>query len=103
MTRKKRLATIGAAPAGSGAGWQLRDDDDIKVVVFEKSSVVFGRAATRSRHGMRLDPGANYFRTGLPGVAELIHGHVPTDELIEIGGAVGVFDKGGPYRQGAAR
>ena len=100
MTRKKRLATIGAAPAGLGAARQLSDHDDSKVVVFEKSSVVFGRAATRSRHGMRLDPGANYFRTGLPGVAELIHGHVPTDGLIEIGGAVCVFDKGGTISAG---
>ena len=57
--RKKRLAIIGAGPAGLAAAWKLRDAGDIEITMFEKSQGVFGRAATRSRHGVRLDPGAN--------------------------------------------
>ncbi len=98
--RKRRLAIIGAGPAGLAAAWKLRDAADIDVTVFEKSRGVFGRAATRSRHGLRLDPGANYFRTDLPEVAELIHSQLPNDELIEISGDVDVFDQHGSMAAG---
>ena len=97
---KRRLAIIGAGPAGLAAAWKLRDAGAIEVTVFEKSRGVFGRAATRTRHGLRLDPGANYFRIDLPEIAELIHRHLPTDELIEIDGAVDVFDAGGSISAG---
>jgi predicted NAD/FAD-dependent oxidoreductase len=98
--RKKWLAIIGAGPAGLAAAWKLRDESDIEITVFEKSRGVFGRAATRSRHGLRLDPGANYFRSDLPEVAELVHGHLPTEELIEISGDVVVFDERGTISAG---
>ncbi len=96
----RRLAIIGAGPAGLAAAWKLRDAEDIEITILEKSRGVFGRAATRSRHGLRLDPGANYFRADLPEVAELIHRHLPTDELIEIDGAVDVFDERGTISAG---
>lgn len=98
----KRLAIIGAGPAGLGAAWKLRNADDIEITVFEKSRGVFGRAATRSRHGLRLDPGANYFRSDLPEVAELIHSHLPIGELTEIDGTVDVFDEVGTISAGDA-
>ena len=97
---KRRLAIIGAGPAGLAASWKLRDADEFEITIFEKSRGVFGRAATRTRHGLRLDPGANYFRTDLPEIAELIHRDLPTDELIEIDGAVDVFDAGGSISAG---
>ena len=100
VSRRKRLAIIGAGPAGLAAAWKLRDAADIEVTVFEKSRGVFGRAATRSRHGVRLDPGANYFRTDLPGIAELVHAQLPTDELVEITGDVDVFDRNGSISAG---
>jgi NADPH-dependent 2,4-dienoyl-CoA reductase/sulfur reductase-like enzyme len=71
--RRKRLAIVGAGPSGLAAAWRLRDVPEIDVTVFEKSNGVFGRAATRTRHGVRLDPGANYFRTDLPEIASMVH------------------------------
>jgi predicted NAD/FAD-dependent oxidoreductase len=97
---KQRLAIVGAGPAGLAAAWKLRDADDIEITVFEKSLGLLGRAATRSRHGLRLDPGANYFRTDLPEVAELIHDQLSTNELIQINGDVDVFDRHGGMAAG---
>ena len=86
--RRKRLAIVGAGPSGLAAAWRLRDVPEIDVTVFEKSNGVFGRAATRTRHGVRLDPGANYFRTDLPEIASMVHSQLQSDDLIEIAGAI---------------
>jgi predicted NAD/FAD-dependent oxidoreductase len=98
--RKKRLAIIGAGPAGLAAAWKLRDASDIEITVFEKSRGGCGRAASRSRHGVQIDPGANYLRTDLPDVADLIHEQLPSDELIEIVGDIDVFDRHGTISPG---
>ncbi len=98
--RRKRLAIIGAGPAGLAAAWRLRHVADIDVTVFEKSRGVFGRAATRTRHGARLDPGANYFRTDLPDIARMVHSELPSGELVEIAGDIDVFDRFGAISAG---
>jgi len=100
VARRKRLAIIGAGPAGLAAAWRLREAADIDVTVFEKSGGVFGRAATRTRHGARLDPGANYFRTDLPDIAKMVHVQLPSDELVEIIGDIDVFDRFGSISTG---
>ncbi len=98
--RRKRLAIIGAGPAGLAAAWRLRDVADIETTVFEKSKGVFGRAATRTRHGARLDPGANYFRTDLPEIAKMVRSELPSDDLVEIPGDIDVFDRFGTISAG---
>jgi predicted NAD/FAD-dependent oxidoreductase len=100
--RRKRLAIVGAGPSGLAAAWRLRDVPEIDVTVFEKSNGVFGRAATRTRHGVRLDPGANYFRTDLPEIASMVHSQLQSDDLIEIAGAIDVFDRFGMIAAGDA-
>ncbi len=98
--RRKRLAIIGAGPAGLAAAWRLRDVADIDVTLFEKSRGVFGRAATRTRHGARLDPGANYFRTDLPDITRMVGSELPSDDLVEIAGDINVFDRFGKISAG---
>ena len=98
--RRKRVAIIGAGPAGLAAAWDLRYAADIDVTVFEKSKGVFGRAATRTRHGARLDPGANYFRTDLPDIASMVLSQLPADDLVEIAGDIDVFDRFGTISAG---
>ena len=96
----KRLAIVGAGPAGLAASWRLREHAAFEVTLFEKSNGVFGRAATRTRHGLRLDPGANYLRTDLPDVAEMVHRELRNDDLVEIFGDIDVFDRCGTVTAG---
>ena len=97
---KTRLAIIGAGPSGLAAAWKLRDSDDLKITIFDKSRGVSGRAASRARHGLRLDPGANYFKTDLPEISGLIHHQLPQDDLVEIVGDINVFDAAGTISAG---
>lgn len=97
---KTRLAIIGAGPSGLAAAWKLRDDEELEITVFDKSRGVSGRAASRTRHGVRLDPGANYFRTDLPDISDLIHHQLPTNDLVEILGDIDVFDADGAISAG---
>ncbi|MFT5468449.1 MAG: renalase [Verrucomicrobiales bacterium] len=84
---RKRLAIIGAGPAGLAAAWELRQAD-FDVVVFEKSRGLCGRAASRTRHGVRIDPGANFIKTGSPEIERLLRQQLPADDLAEIVGDV---------------
>lgn len=95
----KRLAIVGAGPAGLAAAWKLRDSD-WSVMVFEKSHGLCGRAASRTRHGVRLDPGANYIKTGSAVIEDLLKNQLPTDELVEIPGDIWTFDKEGEIEPG---
>lgn len=86
-----RLAIVGAGPAGLAAAWALRDAP-IQVVLFEKSRVVSGRAATRRRDGLVYDFGANYFKTDTDRLRALVHETLPTDDLVRIEAGVAAFD-----------
>ncbi len=96
--RSQKIAIVGAGVAGLAAAYGLRDAAE--VVVFEKSRGVSGRAATRGRHGVRYDHGANYFRMEAPRVAHLVLRVLPTDELAEIAGDVWTFDGAGRLSPG---
>ncbi|MEO0446660.1 MAG: FAD-dependent oxidoreductase, partial [Verrucomicrobiota bacterium] len=86
------IAIIGAGPSGLAAAWALRNAP-VSVTVFEKSRGFGGRAASRTRHGARIDPGANYFKLNDPEVEDLIQNHLPTDELTSFSGEIWTFDK----------
>lgn len=94
-----RLAIVGAGPSGLAAAWKLRDSDWM-VTVFEKSRGLGGRAASRTRHGVRLDPGANYIKTGSAAIEDLLRNQLPSEELVEIQGDVWTFDKTGRISPG---
>ncbi len=96
-----RLAIVGAGPAGLAAAWKLRGSG-IEVEVFEKSRGVFGRAASRTRHGVRMDPGANYLKAETPEIEDLILRQLPTAELAQIVGDIWIFDRRGRLQAGAA-
>ncbi len=87
--------------AGLAAAWGLGRAGS-KVVLFEKSRGVSGRAATRRRHGTLYDHGANFFRTEDPEIGELVHEVLPTAELVEIPGEVWTFDSSGVVKAGDA-
>ncbi len=97
--KMKRLGIVGAGPAGLGAAWALRDWVD-DLVVFEKSRGFGGRAASRTRHGIRVDPGANYFKTDTPEVRELVLEVLPTGDLTRIEGDIWTFDADGRFSPG---
>jgi len=87
----KTLAIVGAGPAGLAAAWKLRDSD-WESTIFEKSRGLCGRATSRTRHGARLDPGANYLKAESRVVKDLLFQKLPTDELVEIPGDIWTFD-----------
>ena len=85
---EKRIAIIGAGMAGLGVAWRLNAcGKGNEVVVFEKSRGLGGRVASRTREGVRVDIGANYFRLG-----DGVFGDVVRDQL----GGAGVLEIGRP-------
>lgn len=87
----KRLAIIGAGPAGLAAAFALKDAR-MSVEIFEKSASLCGRAASRYCHGTWLDTGANYLKSGSPEIEELLLKRLPTEELARIDGDIWTFD-----------
>lgn len=107
-----RLAIVGAGPAGLAAAHALRDTD-ARVVVFEKSRGVSGRAATRWRDApgpdgapsrWRYDHGAQYLSPDPDSrAARLVRDELESDGLVEVPGAVWPFDNDGTVRPDRAR
>ncbi len=94
-----RVAIVGAGVAGLAAAWALRTTD-AEVTVFEKSRGLSGRAATRGRHGIRYDHGANYIKIESGAVQHVIREALPTEELVPIEGDVWTFDQFGQIAPG---
>lgn len=96
-----RVGIVGAGAAGAAAAHAL--DGQRNVTVLEKSDVVCGRAATRTRGRGRsqitYDYGANYVKDGDEGVADLLTGAL-SEGLAEVEGSVNVFDADGKVEQG---
>jgi predicted NAD/FAD-dependent oxidoreductase len=93
------LAIIGAGPAGLAAAWKLKDSG-LMTTVFEKSRGLCGRAASRTRHGVRLDPGANYIKTGSPEIEDLLLRELPSNDLARIERDVWTFDADSRIQEG---
>ncbi|MEM6783107.1 MAG: FAD-dependent oxidoreductase [Bacteroidota bacterium] len=90
-----RLAIVGAGAAGLAAAYALRDAS-LSVTVFEKSRGPTGRAATRGRHGVRYDHGANYAKPERDSWAHrLLRDALPDDDLVEITNPVWPFEANG--------
>ena len=95
------VGIVGAGAAGAAAAHAL--DGHATVTVLEKSDVVCGRAATRTRgrgrHQITYDYGANYVKDDDERVADLVTG--PLGEgLVEAEGPVHVFDADGAVDRG---
>jgi len=66
MTRKKRLAIIGAGPSGLAVAWGLAEQAEWEVTILESSSEVGGLSRTLERHGLRFDIGPHRLSAQLP-------------------------------------
>ena len=95
----KNIAVIGAGVSGLSAALEL-SRSGCRVVVFEKSRGLSGRAATRRRGALSIDHGANFFRTTDEEVAHLIHELLPSDDLVEVRGDVWTFNRDGVITEG---
>ena len=108
----RRLAVVGAGPAGLAAAYALRDAD-VAVTVFEKSRGVSGRAATRWRDApapggepfrWRFDHGAQYLSPEPDSrAARLVRDELPSGGLVDVEGAVWPFDDDGSLRPDRAK
>jgi len=93
MDDTSHLGIVGAGLSGLAAAWALRDAP-CTVTFLEKSRGVSGRAATRGKHGVRYDHGANYFSLERGRVRDLLE-TLPDDDRVRIDGSVWTFDADG--------
>jgi len=95
------IAVIGAGYSGLAAAHELRDAG-YAVTVFEKSSVVGGRAATNERAGFIYDYGAQYIKGDDPSTvsSQWITGRFRLPDLVDIAKPVWIFDQHGSIQEG---
>lgn len=87
----RKLAIIGAGVSGLCAARALKDRG-LDIAVYEKSRGVSGRAASRTRHGVRFDHGANYIKISSETFRRLLFEELPSGDLVEIEGDIWTFD-----------
>ena len=93
------IAIIGAVCSGLAAAHILQDSGRV-VTVFERSSEVGGRAATRQRQGFIYDHGAQYIKGASAVSSALITGRFRATDLVDIAKPVWTFDQQGHIREG---
>ena len=98
------VGIVGAGAAGAAAAHAVSERSDATVTVLEKSDVVCGRAATRTRergrHRVTYDYGANYLKDDDEAVVDLVTGALDAEGLVETRGSVYVFDESGSVEPG---
>jgi renalase len=99
MQPGKSVAIIGAGCSGLAAAHILRDNG-YRVVLFEKSQDVGGRATTHSRAGFTYDDGAQYIKYGTPESMALVTERFRAPDLIDIQKPVWIFNKDCQIQQG---
>jgi len=81
---QKKVAVIGAGPAGLTAAYELqRVSDDFQPVVFEGGKIVGGISRTESHDGYRFDIGGHRFFTKVEEVEQMWH-EVLEDDFITV-------------------
>jgi renalase len=93
------IAIIGAGMSGLAAAHALQDAG-LTVTLFEQSSDVGGRAATRQQAGFIYDHGAQYIKEGAPSTMAWITERFWTPDLIDIPKPVWIFDGLGRIQEG---
>lgn len=93
------VAVVGAGAAGAATAYALRNRP-VDVTVFEKSSGVCGRAATRRASDCTYEYGANYLKSNDDRVTEIVTEELSTDGLVDVAEPVWTFDGGGTVTEG---
>ena len=93
------VAIVGAGCSGLSAAHYLHDTG-YAVTLYEKSSGVGGRMATRQREGFIYDHGAQYIKQGSPLSVSLITERFVTPDLINIQKPVWTFDGQNNIKEG---
>ena len=89
MDDSKKIAVIGAGPAGSAAAYYLKNHG-YNVAVFEKESFVGGRTQGFNNGTVSFDTGASFFTNFYPLLLSLIKELELKDEVIELERRVGL-------------
>lgn len=89
----KKIALLGAGLSNLTFNYSLKTTDKVSINIFERSKVISGRAATRSRDGYYYDNGANYFNITDSKISQIILRELNTENLIEIKKWIYPFDK----------
>ncbi len=89
----KKIALVGAGLSNLTFLYSLKRLDNVQVKLFERSKVLSGRAATRTRDEYYFDNGANYFNISDPKISQIILSELSTENLIEIKKWIFPFDK----------
>ena len=93
------IAIIGAGCSGLAAAHTLQDAG-YTVTLFEKNDDVGGRATTGKRDGFIYDYGAQYIKGGSPASEHLVTERFRSEDLIDIGKPVWIFDGQGRIQEG---
>ena len=92
MNNQKKIAVIGAGPAGSAAAYYL-NNNGYDVEVYEKEAFVGGRTHGFDNGAVSFDTGASFFTNFYPLLRSLIKELELEDEVIELERRVGLRDK----------
>ena len=96
-----RLAIIGAGAAGLAAARSLRQRrPELAITIYEQSPSLGGRIATRRREGFAFDHGAQYVKAPTPELEQLLTTELPSENLLDIGRPVSIFDGAGAIAEG---
>ena len=89
MVTPKRIAVIGAGPAGAAAAYYL-NKKGCQVEVYEKEAFVGGRTHSFNNGDIRFDTGASFFTNFYPLTWQLIKELQLEDEVLELERRVGM-------------
>ena len=92
MSIKKKIAVIGAGPAGAAAAYYLKKDG-YEVEVFEKEAFVGGRTHGFDNGTISFDTGASFFTNFYPLLISLVKELDLEDDVLELKRRVGLKDK----------
>jgi protoporphyrinogen/coproporphyrinogen III oxidase len=89
MNNKKKIAIIGAGPAGASAAYYLQKEG-YEVIVFEKENFIGGRTHGYNDGEIGFDTGASFFTNFYPLLKELVKKLDLENEVIELERRVGL-------------
>jgi oxygen-dependent protoporphyrinogen oxidase len=93
QTAHRRVAVIGAGPAGCAAAFELRRAGR-EVVLFERGAAPGGRTASWRGHGVTVDTGAGFFTNFYPRTRRYVAELGLEDDVLELARTNGLVHEG---------